>query len=150
MNTGVDVSCESSGFAQRELCCWGTTFCSSGVGNGCTITDGPDARRIRNGQHGIDNDGAAFVVLDSKGLEKRIRDCTSCPYECLRANLFVFLMAVLYRACITPGCSLSSWRFARSTDGLQDHHTLPCICQARIELEGDASLLHTFQCISRE
>src|SRR6266850_2102963 len=112
MNTGVDVSCESPGFTQRELRCWGARLCSSGVGNRCTITKGPDAWRIRDGKRGIDNDGAAFVMLDSKGLEKRTRGCTGCPYECLRANLFV---------------------------GLQDHHILPCISQACIELEGDSS-----------
>src|SRR6185436_5452607 len=109
MNTGVDVSCQSSGFAQRELRCWGARFCSPGVHNRGTITESPDAWIIWNGQHGIDEDSAAFVVLHSKGLQKGIRGCTGRPYECLRANLFVFLMAALF----SYGCALSGLRFAR-------------------------------------
>src|SRR5262245_37548109 len=118
MNTGADVSCESSGFAQRELRCWRARFPSPGIDNRCTITEGPDARIIRNGQHGIDDDGAAFVVLHLKGLQKGIRGCTGRPYECLRANLLVFLMAALYRAYVTLNCALSGLRFARSARGL--------------------------------
>src|SRR6476660_33046 len=119
MNTRVNVFCKSSSCAQRELRCRWMRFCGLSVGDCRAVAKGPDAREIPNRQHGIDDDGTAFVTLYWKSFEDRVRDCTRCPHECLRGNLFIFLMAALYRACIVSCVGLAALRFARSAHGFQ-------------------------------
>ena len=124
----------------------------------------PDAREIPNRQHGIDDDGAAFVTLYRKSFEDRVRGCTRRPHECLRGNLFIFLMAALCRACIVSCFGLAALRFARSAflmaalyracirsaHRFQHDRAGPGIGQARIELEDNPSFPHTLQCVRRQ
>src|SRR5215471_4786220 len=120
---GIDVLRNGASFAQRELRGRRARFPSLGVGDCGAVTEGPDTRKVRNGQHRINDDGAALVMLHWNSLKQRVGSCTGCPHECLCANLFV---------------------------GLQDYRTGCCIGQAGIELESNTSRPHTIQCISRQ